>query len=58
MERKITRMRPGTLGICSAIQNKYNVDTVPHVFAVDLPKKKPNIFWWIVCIWELIILWL
>ncbi|AYO56967.1 methylenetetrahydrofolate reductase [NAD(P)H] [Chryseobacterium sp. 6424] len=31
MERKITRMRPGTLGICSAIQHKYNVDTVPHV---------------------------
>ncbi len=31
MERKITRMRPGTLGICSAIQHKYDVDTVPHV---------------------------
>ena len=31
MERRITRMRPGTLGICSAIQHKYNVDTVPHV---------------------------
>lgn len=31
MERKITRMRPGTLGICSAIQHKYGVDTVPHV---------------------------
>ncbi|MEN2435709.1 methylenetetrahydrofolate reductase [NAD(P)H] [Weeksellaceae bacterium A-14] len=31
MERKITRMRPGTLGICAAIQHKYNVDTVPHV---------------------------
>ncbi|MDL1913990.1 MAG: methylenetetrahydrofolate reductase [NAD(P)H] [Bergeyella sp.] len=31
MERKITKMRPGTLGICAAIQHKYNVDTVPHV---------------------------
>ena len=31
MERKIARMRPGTLGICAAIQHKYNVDTVPHV---------------------------
>ncbi len=31
MERKISRMRPGTLGICASIQYKYNVDTVPHV---------------------------
>ncbi len=31
MERKITRMRPGTLGICASIQHKYTVDTVPHV---------------------------
>ena len=31
LERKTTRMRPGTLGICAAIQHKYNVDTVPHV---------------------------
>ncbi len=31
MERRTTRMRPGTLGICAAIQHKYKVDTVPHV---------------------------
>ena len=31
LEKKIVRMRPGTVGICSAIQHKYNVDTVPHV---------------------------
>lgn len=31
MERKITRMRPGTLGICASLQHKYKVDTVPHV---------------------------
>ena len=30
-DRKITRMRPGTLGICAAIKHKYDVDTVPHV---------------------------
>ena len=23
--------RPGTVGICAAIQNHYNVDTVPHI---------------------------
>lgn len=31
LERKITRMRPGTVGICAAIKQKYNVDTIPHV---------------------------
>ncbi|BAO54396.1 methylenetetrahydrofolate reductase [NAD(P)H] [Nonlabens marinus] len=31
LEKKLTRMRPGTLGICAAIQNKYDVDTVPHL---------------------------
>ncbi len=30
-DKKVTRMRPGTLGICAAIKHKYNVDTVPHV---------------------------
>jgi methylenetetrahydrofolate reductase (NADPH) len=31
LERKITRLRPGTVGICAAIKQKYNVDTIPHV---------------------------
>jgi len=30
-EKKITRMRPGTVGICASIKHRYNVDTVPHV---------------------------
>ena len=30
--RKIVkRKRPGTLGICALIQNKYDVDAVPHI---------------------------
>lgn len=40
MERKITRMRPGTLGICAAIQHKYNVDTVPHVLCGGFTKEE------------------
>lgn len=40
MERKITRMRPGTLGICAAIQYKYNVDTVPHMLCGGFSKEE------------------
>jgi methylenetetrahydrofolate reductase (NADPH) len=31
LERTSTRKRPGTVGICAAIQNRYKVDTVPHI---------------------------
>lgn len=40
VERKITRMRPGTLGICASIQHKYNVDTVPHVLCGGFTKEE------------------
>ncbi|MGA0987474.1 MAG: methylenetetrahydrofolate reductase [NAD(P)H] [Flavobacteriaceae bacterium] len=31
LEKRITRKRPGTLGITSAIQHKYQVDAIPHI---------------------------
>lgn len=31
LEKRSTRKRPGTVGICAAIQNHYKVDTVPHI---------------------------
>ena len=31
LERKVTRMRPGTVGICASIKHKFDVDAVPHV---------------------------
>ncbi len=31
LEKISIRKRPGTVGICSAITNKYQVDTVPHI---------------------------
>jgi methylenetetrahydrofolate reductase (NADPH) len=31
LEKSYTRKRPGTVGICAAIQNHYKVDTVPHI---------------------------
>ena len=31
LEKRIIRKRPGTVGICAAIQNKYKVDAIPHI---------------------------
>ena len=31
LEKRITRKRPGTLGITAAIQHKYQVDAIPHL---------------------------
>ena len=31
LEKHIVRKRPGTVGICAAIQNKYKVDAIPHI---------------------------
>ena len=31
LQKKVTRMRPGTVGICASLMNKYQIDTVPHV---------------------------
>ncbi|MBD79278.1 MAG: methylenetetrahydrofolate reductase [NAD(P)H] [Crocinitomicaceae bacterium] len=31
LEKQATRKRPGTVGICAAIKNKYHVETVPHL---------------------------
>ena len=40
LARKITRMRPGTVGICAAIKHKYDVDTVPHVLCGGFTKEE------------------
>jgi methylenetetrahydrofolate reductase (NADPH) len=40
LDRKITRMRPGTVGICAAIKHKYNTETVPHVLCGGFTKEE------------------
>jgi methylenetetrahydrofolate reductase (NADPH) len=40
LDRKVTRMRPGTVGICAAIKHKYDVDTVPHVLCGGFTKEE------------------
>ena len=40
LDRKTTRARPGTLGICAAIKHKFDVDTVPHVLCGGFTKEE------------------
>ena len=40
LERRSVRKRPGTVGICAAIMNKYQVDTVPHIICGGFSKEE------------------
>lgn len=40
LEKMTTRKRPGTVGICAAIQNHYKVDTVPHIICGGFSKEE------------------
>ena len=40
LERVTTRKRPGTVGICAAILNKYGVDPVPHIICGGFNKEE------------------
>jgi methylenetetrahydrofolate reductase (NADPH) len=40
LEKVYTRKRPGTVGICAAIQNKYGIDAVPHMTCGGFTKQE------------------
>ncbi|HEY8400119.1 MAG TPA: methylenetetrahydrofolate reductase [NAD(P)H] [Cytophagaceae bacterium] len=40
LEKKTVRKRPGTVGICAAIMNKYKVDAVPHIICGGFTKEE------------------
>ncbi|HBR54943.1 MAG TPA: methylenetetrahydrofolate reductase [NAD(P)H] [Flavobacteriaceae bacterium] len=44
LEKKVVRKRPGTVGICAAIQNRYHVDAIPHILCGGFSKEDTENF--------------
>lgn len=44
IKKKVKRKRPGTLGICALIQNKYNIDAVPHILVKGFTREETEDF--------------
>lgn len=44
LEKKVVKKRPGTVGICAAIQNKYHVDAIPHILCGGFTKEDTENF--------------
>lgn len=44
IKKRVKRKRPGTLGICALIQNKYNIEAVPHVLCNGFTREETEDF--------------
>jgi len=44
IKKVVKRKRPGTLGICALIQNKYNIDAVPHILTNGFTREETEDF--------------
>ena len=44
LKRQVVKKRPGTVGICAAIQNKYHVDAIPHILCGGFDKEDTENF--------------
>ena len=44
IRKKVIRKRPGTLGICALIQNKYRIEAVPHILCKNFTKEETEDF--------------
>jgi methylenetetrahydrofolate reductase (NADH) len=44
IKKIVKRKRPGTLGICALIQNKYNIDAVPHILTKGFTREETEDF--------------
>lgn len=44
IRKKVIRKRPGTLGICALIQNKYGIEAVPHILCKNFTKEETEDF--------------
>src|SRR5690606_24655942 len=44
LKKQVVKKRPGTVGICAAIQNKYKVDAIPHILCGGFTKEDTENF--------------